>query len=556
MSRNARRSLELGAIAVGVVETALFLAYARVGYSTIEVILVLVGSWSFIGSGLVAWIRRQDNRTGPLMTLVGITLLAGVMGGADQPTIARFGDWVGPIHLAVFTHLLLAFPNGRLASPAARAIVVACYVDLGVLDAAPLVLGDTGVADAIGRASFAIGAVLFFAAGLVLLDRWRGGSRAWRRAVAPVLWPGVFTLWALSVFNASGFLSREVGPIPTWSFRIAFITMPFAFLTVLLRSRLARGSVAELVVELDQGSGDLRDAIARALGDPSLTLAYWLPEGGRYVDIEGQPVDIGEAGGRVATLVERDGRRVAAIVHDETLAGEPELIRAVSATASLALDNQRLQAELRARLDELKASRARIVKAGDLERKRIERNLHDGTQQRLTSIAMSLGLTESKLRSDPDDAAKSLRQTKEALAHAIAELRALSQGIHPAVLTERGLWPALEDLAYTTPLPIAIDAELNGRLPEQVEAGAYYVVAEALANIAKHAHASSARVSVTLCDGCLQLSVADDGIGGADPSRGTGLRGLADRVQAMGGTLAVKSRPATGTEIRATIPCG
>ena len=558
MKRNARLSLGLAAVAVGVAESVLLVSEGWAVFSTAELLVALTAGWSFIGSGLAVWTRRPENRTGPLMVLVGVGFFAGMLGNTPQPTLDVLGDWIRPIYLAFFMHLLLAFPTGRLESRSARAIVIAGYVDLVVLDQAPMALGEEGIGGLAYRLSFGIGAILFSVAGAILLNRWRVGSRAWRRAVAPVLWPGAFTLAAVAVFYASAYLARDVGAIPRWAFYIAFATLPLAFLAVLLRSRLARASVAELVVELDESgvSGGLRDALARALGDPSLTVAYWLPDEGRYVDIDGRPVRLADSdGGRVATVVEREGRRVAALVHDEALTDDPGLIRAVSAAAALALDNERLQAELRARLDELRASRARIVRAADLERKRIERNLHDGTQQRLTSIAMALGLAESKLRSDPESAAASLRQTKEALAIALAELRALSQGIHPGTLTERGLGPALEDLAYTAPLPIAIAADLNGRLPEQVEAGAYYVVAEALANVAKHARASGAKVVVSLEGGCLHLSVTDDGIGGADATHGTGLRGLADRVQALGGTLVVESPPARGTEIRATIPC-
>jgi signal transduction histidine kinase len=245
----------------------------------------------------------------------------------------------------------------------------------------------------------------------------------------------------------------------------------------------------------------------------------------------------------------------APMLHDETPCDDPELLRAVSAAAALALENARLKAELRARLDELKAARARAVEAADVERKRMERNLHDGTQQRLTSVTLALGVAESRLSSDPGGAQKSLAEAKQGLASAVAELRDLSQGIHPSVLTESGLEPALEDLAYTTPLPVRIASDLNGRLPEPIEAGAYYIIAEALANVAKHAHASSATVTVARENGDVALSVRDDGIGGADPSRGSGLHGLADRVHALGGTLEVESRFGAGTALRARIPC-
>jgi len=548
----------LAAFAFGSALSSVILA-EKPGSFSLPDLLRLLGAWSFIGSGLVAYRRRPTNRTGPLMVLVGLTFLLTGLAGTEQPIVRTVVALVQPIHLAAFTHALLAFPTGRLDSRFARWVVVGLYLDLGILYHLPLLLGDDRIRVSFSDAASAAGAaILFLAAGALLAQRWRAGSRAWRRGVALVLWPGALTLAAMAVFNASQVVPFSAGPAPTWIFRIAFVAMPFAFLAVLLRSHLARASVAELVVALDESrpSGALRDALARTLGDPSLAVAYWLPDEGRYVDIDGRTVEIPEAGGGLAvTTVEREGRRVAAIIHDETLSDEPELIRAAGAAAALALDNERLQAELRARLDELSASRARIVRAADRERRRIERNLHDGTQQRLTSIAMALGLAESQLRSDPEAAGQNLRQAKTALAAALAELRELSQGIHPGIVTERGIGPALEDLTYGSSLPVTVSCKLDGRPPEPIEAAAYYVVAEALANVAKHAHASSASVTLTRESGRLVVGVRDDGIGGADPDRGTGLRGLADRVQALGGSMTVESPRGQGTILRAVIPC-
>jgi signal transduction histidine kinase len=558
VTRGARLGLGFAALVVGGVQSALILTETSDVFSDTELAVSLLGGWSFIVSGLIAWERRPGNRTGPLLVAVGLTFFAGLLNAADQEALHEFGAWVRPLHLAFFTWVLLAFPSGRLGSTVARGLVVAVFFDLVVLYHVPLAIGDDGVGGTLGEASYALGAVLFLAAALLLLGRWRAGSDAWRRTVAWVLWPGALALVLLAFFNASTYFSHPVGSVPMWAFRIAFAAIPVAFLAVLLRVRLARASVAGLVVELEtaHAPGALRDALARALGDSSLAVAYWLPAEKRYVDLEGMAVELPREGEpRVATLVERDGRRVAAIVHDEALSDEPELLRAVSATAALALENERLQAELRAHLDELRASRARIVEAADLERKRIERNLHDGTQQRLTSVTLALGLAESRLTSDPEAARTNLVQAKAGLAAALGELRDLSQGIHPNVLTEGGLGPALEDLVYLTPVPVTLAADVNGRLSEQVEAGAYYVVAEALTNVAKHARASTATVTVTRENGRLVLSVLDDGVGGADPSRGSGLRGLADRVQALGGRFEVQSSSGQGTEVRAWIPC-
>jgi hypothetical protein len=322
VKRGQRLALGLAAIVIGGGQTALLLAMARQGLSAVELLLSLLAGWSYIGLGLAAWARRPSNRTGPLMVLVGLVFLAGLLSSAEQPALHTLGAWVRPLHLAVFMHLLLAFPSGRLDSRLAAGLVGAIYLDLGVLYHAPLALGESGLGGRLYDASFALGAVLFLAGSVLLAQRWRAGSRAWRRAVAPLLWTGALALALLAVPNADQFLSRPVGAVPMWAFRVAFVAIPFAFLAVLLRVRLARASVAELVVELEEARppGALRDALARALGDPSLTVAYWLPEQQRYVDLDGRPVDPpGETQGRMATVVEREGRRVAAIVHDRAL---------------------------------------------------------------------------------------------------------------------------------------------------------------------------------------------------------------------------------------------
>jgi signal transduction histidine kinase len=332
-----------------------------------------------------------------------------------------------------------------------------------------------------------------------------------------------------------------------------------AVLAVMLQRRLARGAVAGLVVELQPGANavDLRDALGRALGDPSLELAYWLPAQRRYVDAEGLPIELPDgAGGRVSTVVERDGEPIAALLHDAVLRENAELVNSVCAAAALTLENERLRAELLAKLAELQASRARLVEATESERRRIERDLHDGTQQRLVSIAMTLGLAESKLAGDRPNVGPVLREARDALALALEELRELTQGIRPAILVERGLGAALDDLSRRAALPVRLDVALpEDRLPEQVETAAYFVASEALANAGKHSHASEVRLTALAAGETLALEVSDDGIGGAGGGAGSGLRGLADRVEAIGGRLTVSSPPGRGTTIRAEIPC-
>jgi PAS domain S-box-containing protein len=214
----------------------------------------------------------------------------------------------------------------------------------------------------------------------------------------------------------------------------------------------------------------------------------------------------------------------------------------------------RLNAELHARLEELAASRARIVTAGDVERRRLERNLHDGAQQRLVTLALTLRVVLAKLDTDPAAARAALAGAGDELALALDELRELARGLHPAVLSDHGLRAAVAMLAGRAPIPVDIAEVLDERLPEPVEAAAYYLIAEALTNVTKYARASEVRVRVAANEASVFVEVSDDGAGGADPAAGSGLRGLADRVEALGGSLAVESPAGAGTSLRAEIP--
>ena len=335
-------------------------------------------------------------------------------------------------------------------------------------------------------------------------------------------------------------------------------SVPIIFLAGILRARLARSSIGDLLVDLKEPAepGKLRDALARALRDPRLELAYWVPEYESYVGIDGRPVELpGESSGRVTTFVERDDTRIAALIHDASLGEEPQLVGAVTSAAGIALENERLQADLRARLSDLRASRARIVEAGDTARAKLERDLHDGAQQRLVSISIVLRVVAGKL---PDGAPESrlLESAREELNASLEELRSIARGIHPAILSDHGLPVALESLAARAPVRVTLDVELPERPGPQLEVAAYYLIAEGLTNVAKYAEAESAKIAIMRENGSLIVELIDDGKGGADPNEGSGLRGLADRVEALDGRLRIWSPPAGGTRLRAEIPCG
>ncbi len=299
--------------------------------------------------------------------------------------------------------------------------------------------------------------------------------------------------------------------------------------------------------------GPVREMLAQSLGDRSLSIAYFLPDLGAYVDEAGHPVELpNPRSGRAWTAVERDGRRVAAIVHDAALDASPELVSAAAAGAALAIDNERLKADLRARVEELRVSRLRIVEASDDARRRLERDLHDGAQQQLVSLALDLRLLRARL--DDDAAAEHVDAVAAKLQEALSELRELARGIHPAILTQQGLAPALEALAARSHTPVTLDVAIDVRLPAPVEAAAYFTVSETLANVGKYAEATAVQITAALQDGEMVVLVADDGVGGARPTTGSGLRGLQDRVAALDGTLRLHSPAGEGTRVEVRVP--
>jgi len=299
----------------------------------------------------------------------------------------------------------------------------------------------------------------------------------------------------------------------------------------------------------------VREMLAESLGDRTLSIAYWLPDREIFVDESGRTVTLPESGSsRAWTAVERDGRRVAAIVHDAELRTGPELVHAAAAAAALALDNERLKADLRSRVEELRVSRVRIVEAADAARRRLERDLHDGAQQQLVSLALDLRVLKTRVRDQ--EAAALVDEVSGKLATGLAELRELARGIHPAVLTERGLGPAVESLAERTPVAVEWNVDVGAeRLAPAIEATAYFVVSEALTNVVRYAQADHAWVEIRRQADDVVVEVRDDGAGGADMNAGTGLRGLADRLSALEGELRIVSPPGRGTRLEARIPC-
>jgi signal transduction histidine kinase len=317
-----------------------------------------------------------------------------------------------------------------------------------------------------------------------------------------------------------------------------------------------RRRVEGFLVDLRAGLAapeEIEGVLARALDDAWLELRFWLPENDVYVDARGRVVIDSADDARARTPVTRGGVPLAVVLHDAALEERPDLLQSVVEAAGFAIEIARLHVELRRRLDEVEASRARIVAAGYEERRRIERDLHDGAQQRLVSVGLTLRHAQHELGARSNGIGGMLDGAVAELAEAIGELRELARGVRPSQL-DHGLAPALRELAGRASLPISVDATAE-RFPDALEAAAYFVASEGLTNAVKHAHASRVAVRAASEGGGLVISITDDGVGGAAPTDGSGLAGLADRVQAQGGTLRLESAPGAGTRLTAELPC-
>jgi signal transduction histidine kinase len=534
---------------------------------------ILLVSWitlPFIFAGILAWRRRPDSFFGPLMILAGFTTQLSILQWTSQPLLNTLGQLCDLLVAAVWLHLFLAYPSGRLAGQAERVVVVIGYVAAVGLQVVILMLGGfndlhlltvvtrQAAAEAVQNAQLLTLSALALIGVVLLWRRWRS-LPLWQRRVPTQI---VINCFSLSLVMLAALLIAGTFQLPGFeiirlaTFAVAGLA-PLAFLAGLLDARLAKAGVGELLVQLQANPApDLQELLARALRDPTLTLIYWLPQYGSWADQDGNSAALpGPDSGRQVTLVKQKDEPIAALVYDATLGDEPELVAAVSAAAGIALENGRLQAELRARLQELQGSRSRVVEAEQHERQRLERNLHDGAQQRLVALALELGLLAEQTNRDPATQDR-LKRARGEVALSLDELRDVARGIHPAVVSGHGLAVALESLAAGAPLDVRLRTDGLPRLPEHLEVAAYYVVSESLTNTAKHAQASQVSVEARVADKNLIVEVVDDGIGGADSERGSGLRGLADRVEALNGRLQIWSAAGKGTRVRAELPCG
>jgi signal transduction histidine kinase len=532
---------------------------------------------AYLIAGWIAWERRPDSRIGLLLLIAGVLYAAGSLSPVDIAPIFTIAWLLGNYYQNVLGQMLLAFPSGRLQNTWERVIVIGFYVSgtLGgpvammfrdPLLACPcrlpsnvaMIASAPGVADTLESTTSVAAVVLITAFVVVLVRHWRAAAPSMKRALALVYWGGalggVLALGA-AINDAIGASFTDTAAWGWLDVTVTFV-FPLLFLFGLLRLRRTRGALGDLVVELGTGAEleeGLRDALARRLGDPTLALRYRLADQS-WVDDAGRPVaEPASTDDRSVLLLESDGEPFAALDIDARLQEVPELIDAVVAAARLAIANDRLRAQVRAQLEEVQASRRRIVEAADAARRKVERDLHDGAQQRLVGLSLGLRMLQDRM-SEAEELQSQIDGLQAELRAALAELRELARGLHPQILTEEGLGAAVESLADRSPFPVSVTFDVDERYPAPVEATAYFVVSEALTNVAKYANATTATVRLARSNGSLMIEVSDDGVGGASIGAGSGLTGLLDRVSALGGTMQVDSPAEGGTRLNAEIP--
>jgi signal transduction histidine kinase len=545
---------------------------------------VAVG-WSMIAAGLLVADRRPGNRIGPLAIVTGFAWFIGDFTNSDIGVVSYLANlahgWFDPL----FALVILAYPSGRIERRPERLLAIGFVVvqagwtivkaygmrQIGWWECPTCITTvDAWIAayealDPLGRFETLLLTGLSIGVLVLVVRRWLDASGAARARMAPVVVAGtIFAGGFIAYFMIQTLVptsAREpLGELRVLILAVLRVLVAVALLIGLLRSEAARGRIADLVVRLDSlpPLAVLQASLRDALGDPSLEVYRWEPAVAGMVDAGGRPSALpdGDVLGRTVLTIGDGPQPDLVIAHDPSLRDDPGLVSAAIAAVRLSAENERLQAEVRAQLESVRASRTRIVEAQDDERRRIERDLHDGAQQRLVSLQLSLQMLRKGLgpEADPATLAELDAASAEATA-AIADIRELARGVHPAILSESGLGAALASLADRTPLPVLVTDDVDGRLPATVEATAYFVAAEALTNAIKHAQATRVEIRTWVDGDRLRIEVRDDGRGGADPDAGSGLTGINDRVTALGGSMRIVSHAGAGTRLDVDLPC-
>lgn len=544
-----------------------------------------------VGVALYWLVRRPGNRVGLILLALGVAYAGISLQGAANPLAHSIGVLFDAVVFALTYYVVFAFPEGRLTRPIERLLVAATVLVLlasfipwfffspVVAGGAPLatcnaacpenalMIADRAtLASGLGTLEEYLAVTLALAIGIALVYRLATASRPRRRALIPVYVPALVLTTVFGTFRAASVglidLDRASIDVLGWFLTVARGTMSYGFLLALVQTAFFAGvALKRMVVHLgdDPDAAHFRAMVGDALDDPSLELAFRVDGSGAFVDSTGHPIDPGHvAAGRSATAVERKGETVAFIIHDDGLDQDPELVRAAGRTMVLGLENGRLETDLTSTMRELRASRARTVAAGDLERRKIERDLHDGAQQHLVALRVQLGLASELAETNPELARARMSEFGEELEQILDELRRLAHGIYPSLLVDYGLVDALAAVARRASPPAKIDADGVGRYPHEIEAAVYFCCLEGLQNVGKHA-GSDARAGVRIREGGGRLifEISDDGRGydvELAGSTGSGLTNMSDRIGALGGTLVVQSTPGGGTTVRGSVP--
>jgi signal transduction histidine kinase len=535
-------------------------------------LLLMVDFWVYVAAGILAWRRRPSNRMGPLIVVGGFAVYAASLANTGIPGLDVLGVIFATTVLAVTIHLLHAFPSGRLRGRASLMTVIAAYgvslvlqAPLYLFDGAapePLVIADRPDLLMAGEwVQRAAGLAVAVATAVILARRLVRADPPHRRVLGPLFAYGMLAV--LFIPARSTVIEPLLGLSPITSTALQFIVLagvPIAFALGVLRGGFARtGELEELSAWLGDTGGArpaLVDALRRVLGDDSVELVFWLQESERWVDGAGASTTLPDPGsGRSSVEILLAGERVGAIAYDAALIGDPAWVSAAGRVIAIAVERERLLTALLASQGALISSRARLVAAADRERRRIAGNLHDGLQVQLVLLALEAQQIANAAGST-DSTREHATALRKGIDSAAAELRRLVHEVMPSTLIERGLSAATEDLVDRMPVPTRLQLNVeDGAVPAWIESTAYFLVAEGLVNALKHSRAQSFAVRLEREDDLLLVEISDDGVGGASFEAGSGLRGLADRVDVVGGRLKLISAPGDGTRLMAELPC-
>jgi signal transduction histidine kinase len=560
----------------------------RVISGIVHVLLVAVP----VGVGLIALAHRPGDRFARLLVVAGLLWSTTALAESGDPTAYSTGRIAAWLVEPLLVYLLLSFPSGHLARGleqrlfgAMVALVALLYVPTALVadqfpervpwatcdvdcpaNAFSLAGSEPAIVEAFVRPlRETLTALLYLAVAAHLVRRRRSAGPLLRRALLPVVATAAFRALALIVY----LLARAVDPSSDqmaalgWAYVLSLPIVAVGFgVGLILRGLYAARALERLAAALRALTSprDLRPAMADALDDASLRILFWRPgEPGHWIDDSGWPVRAPRRDDKTdVTEVAVEGRRIAAIEHDAALAQDPALMQAAASYALTVLENNRLVGELRSSVGELARSRARVVAVGDEVRRRLERDLHDGAQQRLVALRMELGVQSALLEERDADTAARLAALGEDVEQTIDEVRALAHGIYPSLLADRGLAAALTAAARSSTIPASVDTDGIGRFTPEVESTVYFACLEALQNASKHASgATRVAISLWVADG-LEFEVRDDGAGFDEQERsaGAGLTNLRDRLSTVGGTITVRSTPGAGTRVTGTVPVG